>query len=103
MQTLTTMTYAVDGRIARITLDRPERGNGLTRALIDELAACVERADLDPEVHVILLAGEGKGFCGGYDLVESAEGAIGPTESGALPGSPLDSLVIKENHDPGRP
>ena len=39
-----------------------------------ELAACVERANLDPEVHAIALAGNGSGFCGGYDLVASAEG-----------------------------
>ena len=39
-----------------------------------ELERCVERADLDPDVHVLLLSGKGKGFCGGYDLVESAEG-----------------------------
>ena len=32
------------------------------------------RADLDPAVHVIVLSGAGPGFCGGYDLVESAEG-----------------------------
>jgi hypothetical protein len=41
-----------------------------------ELADCVERANLDPEVHVIAviaLAGNGSGFCGGYDLVASAE------------------------------
>ncbi len=73
MSDLQTMTYEVGDRIARITLDRPERGNGLTPTLIAELAACVERADLDPAVHVLLLAGNGKGFCGGYDLVESAE------------------------------
>ena len=42
-----------------------------------ELAECVERANLDPAVHVIALAGNGKGFCGGYDLVESAEGLAG--------------------------
>jgi enoyl-CoA hydratase len=100
---MSAVQFAVDGRVARITLNRPERGNGITRALLTELEGLVERADLDPEVHVILLAGAGKGFCGGYDLVESAEGASGPTESGAMPGSPLDSLVIKENHDPGRP
>src|SRR3954447_11738413 len=102
MQTLTTMTYAVDGRIARITLDRPERGNGLTRALIDELAACVERADLDPSVHVIALAGNGKGFCGGYDLVASAEQRMeGVGGESAMPGgSPLDPLVQLRNHDP---
>ena len=42
-----------------------------------ELERFVERADLDPEVHVLLLSGSGKGFCGGYDLVESAEGQGG--------------------------
>src|SRR3954467_13293139 len=97
-----TMTYAVDGRVARITLDRPERGNGLTRTLIDELAACVEHADLDPAVHVILLSGNGKGFCGGYDLVDSAEGLSGAGAGGGAPaaGSPLDPAVMAENHDP---
>ncbi len=100
---MTAVDYAVSGRVARITLNRPERGNGITRALLTELEAAVERADLDPAVHVIALAGAGKGFCGGYDLVESAEGAIGPTESDAPLGSPLDPKIIKKNHDPARP
>ena len=69
----TTLTYSREGRVARITLDRPERGNGITLEMPRELAACVERANLDPEVHVIALAGNGKGFCGGYDLVGAAE------------------------------
>lgn len=114
------MTYAVAERIARITLDRPARGNGITPRLVSELEACVERADLDPAVHAILLAGNGKGFCGGYDLVESAEGggrmgegeaAIRPPARraqrdgdgvvGAAPaGSPLDPQVMAANHDP---
>ena len=95
------MTYAVSGRVARITLDRPERGNGITRGLVTELERCVERADLDPAVHVILLAGNGKGFCGGYDLVESAEGRGGMGEEElAPPGSPLDPMVMVANHDP---
>ena len=70
------MTYARDGRVARITLDRPERGNGITLEMPRELSACVERANLDPEVHAIALAGNGSGFCGGYDLVASAEGRM---------------------------
>src|SRR3954449_11792290 len=62
-----------------------------------ELAECVERANLDPAVHVIALAGNGKGFCGGYDLVESAEGrGERPAESD----SPLDAGTIAANHDP---
>src|SRR6476469_4970379 len=96
---LTTMTYAVDGRIARITLNRPERGNGLTLVTPRELAACVERANLDPNVHVIALAGNGKGFCGGYDLVASAERMDGQLGTNA-PGSPLDPTVVAANHDP---
>jgi enoyl-CoA hydratase len=76
--------YESGERIARLTLNRPERGNGLTPELLSELGQCVERADLDPDVHVLLLAGNGKGFCGGYDLVWSAEGQL-------------------PNHDPGQP
>jgi enoyl-CoA hydratase len=68
-----TIAYSVEGRVARIELDRPERGNGITLEMPRELAECVERADLDPNVHVIALSGRGKGFCGGYDLVWSAE------------------------------
>ncbi len=94
--------YEVDERVARITLDRPERGNGITRRLVSELAECVERADLDPAVHVLLLSGKGPGFCGGYDLVESAEGMGAERTSGErdVPGSPLDPAVIAANHDP---
>jgi enoyl-CoA hydratase len=98
--------YEVVDRVARITLDRPERGNGITRRLVSELAACVERADLDPAVRVLLLAGNGPGFCGGYDLVDSAEG-MGRREDidaqAAPAGSPLDPAVMAANHDPARP
>jgi len=70
---LKTVRYDVSGRVARITLDRPERANAITLDMPRELAECVEEANLDPAVHVIALAGSGKGFCGGYDLVEYAE------------------------------
>ena len=101
MSSLQTMTYEVGDRIARLTLNRPERGNGLTRQLLGELERCVERADLDPDVHVILLAGSGKGFCGGYDLVDSAEGGGRRAGADSAPsGSPLDPAVIAANHDP---
>ncbi len=101
MDTLKTMTYAVTGRIARITLNRPERGNGITLDLPRELAACVERADLDPAVHVIALSGNGKGFCGGYDLVESAQNMSSEGfGDDRLKGTALDAAVIAQNHHP---
>lgn len=102
--TLTTMTYETTGRIARITLDRPARGNGITLEMPRELAGLVERANLDPSVHVIALSGRGKGFCGGYDLVASAEGrmeGMAPSGPATPAGSPLDPAVIAKNHAPG--
>lgn len=97
-----TIDYEVADRIARLTLNRPERGNGLTPELIGRLSACVEQADLDPSVHVLSLAGNGKGFCGGYDLLVSAEEMLeGDFGSGAeAAGSPLDAAVQAQNHDP---
>ncbi|HEY6459398.1 MAG TPA: crotonase/enoyl-CoA hydratase family protein, partial [Polyangiaceae bacterium] len=109
MLTLETMTYEVTGRIARITLNRPARGNGITFAMPRELADCVERADLDPAVHVMVLAGNGAGFCGGYDLVASAERNMRDLAPAPAPapapafwhGSPMDPLVQAQNHTPG--
>jgi enoyl-CoA hydratase len=95
-----TLTYEVDGAVARITLDRPERGNGITLEMPRELAAAVEQADLDPAVHVIALAGNGKGFCGGYDLVQSAERGDELFGDADAAGSPLDPATIASNHDP---
>jgi enoyl-CoA hydratase/carnithine racemase len=98
----TTMTYERDGRVARITLDRPERGNAITLEMPRELAACVERANLDPEVHAIALAGNGSGFCGGYDLASAEEMSEGFGADEAPGGSPLDPAVQAANHDPER-
>ncbi|MCL6416962.1 crotonase/enoyl-CoA hydratase family protein [Aestuariirhabdus sp. Z084] len=96
---LKTMTYQVDGPVARITLNRPERGNGITMDLPRELVHCVEQADINPGVHVIALSGNGNGFCGGYDLVESAEQTRGFAAQGT------ENTVLSEecqgkNHDP---
>jgi enoyl-CoA hydratase len=103
METLKTMTYEVTGRIARITLNRPRRGNGITMELPRELADCVERANLDTSVHVIALAGNGSGFCGGYDLVETAQDiAFGSGDRPGGPQSVLDPRVQLENHLPGK-
>lgn len=99
---LSTLHYEVTGPVARITLDRPHRGNGITMEMPRELAECVERANLDPAVHVIALSGRGKGFCGGYDLVTSAEQRLEQEHGAGGPGSPLDAQVQSQNHDPAR-
>src|SRR3982750_1825663 len=92
-----TLRYEVDGRVGRITLARPERGNGITLEMPRELAAAVEEAALHPGVHVIALSGNGKGFCGGYDLVESAETQI-PNHDPSEPWDPmLDYQMMSRN------
>lgn len=97
-----TLTYEVDGRVARLTFNRPEQGNSITPDTPIELADAVERADLDPRVHVIVLSGRGKGFCGGYDLAASAEHLMDGGLTGAAPrtGTVLDPTVQMHNHDP---
>ena len=97
-----TLTYERTGRIARITFNRPDQGNSITPDTPLDLAAAVERADLDPRVHVILVSGRGKGFCGGYDLAASAEGLLDGDMTGSrdATGTVLDPVVQMMNHDP---
>lgn len=92
------MTYEVTDRIARITFNRPEQGNAIIAETPLELAALVERADLDPQVHVILVSGRGDGFCGGFDLSAYAE--ANDEGSARYSGTALDGQVQLRNHLP---
>ena len=67
------VTYERDGRIGRITLNRPEVMNAIDNELPEELAGCVAEANGDEHVHVIVLSGAGKAFCAGYDLAYYGE------------------------------
>ncbi|GFG72278.1 crotonase/enoyl-CoA hydratase family protein [Mycolicibacter senuensis] len=99
---LRTMTYEVTDRVARITFDRPEKGNAITADTPLELSALVERADLDPNVHVILVSGRGEGFCAGFDLSAYAEGSSSAGGEGYR-GSVLDGKVQAANHRADQP
>ena len=65
--------YERDGRVGRITLNRPEVMNAIDNELPVELADCVTQANADEKVHVIVLSGAGRAFCSGYDLKLYAE------------------------------
>src|ERR1700751_1826001 len=84
---LKTMTYEVTDRVARITFNRPEKGNAIVADTPRELSALVERADLDPNVHVILVSGRGEGFCAGFDLSAYADHTGSAAGSGAYKGA----------------
>ena len=100
---LTTMTYEVTDRIARITFNRPEKGNAIIAATPLELSACVERADLDPSVHVILVSGRGEGFCAGFDLGAYADGSSSGGDEKTSAGTVLDGMTQAVNHLPNQP
>jgi methylglutaconyl-CoA hydratase len=81
------LASALDRGVLTLTLDRPEKRNALSAALIDALHAALDRADLDAEVRVVLLTGAGNDFCAGADLEEllaSAEASAEANEAAAL-------------------
>lgn len=70
--TYETIRYGVDGPVATITLNRPEKLNAYTAQMGAELATAVEAADADDAVRAVILTGEGRGFCAGADISEGA-------------------------------
>lgn len=71
-------------QIALVTLNRPERLNALTREMVAELNATLERLARDPECRAVVLTGAGRGFCAGQDLqaanARNREGRSGVVE-----------------------
>ncbi len=67
------VVYQADGRIARITLNRPEKLNAINDEMPSLLKDAVGRANDDDTIHVIVLSGAGRAFCSGYDLELYAE------------------------------
>lgn len=65
--------YEAAGRIATITLSRPDQLNAIDQHMPREIREAVETANADPQVHVIVLTGAGRAFCAGYDLMAYAE------------------------------
>ena len=70
----TSILYDVADRIARITLNRPEKRNALSATLRDEIVDALRRAERDNDVRVVLIDGAGPSFCSGYDIDPSGGG-----------------------------
>ena len=102
MPDFSTLRIAADPahpRIARLLLNRPERLNAISMAMPREIRAAVDWAVASPDIHVIVVEGAGKGFCGGYDLAESAEAMIDhPCQQEKTPWDPMvDYAFMKQN------
>ncbi len=90
--------YERDGRIGRITLNRPDVLNAIDDALPGALADAVARANADPGIHVIVLSGAGRAFCAGYDLTAYAETAGTNSVTQDMPWDPMkDYAFMRRN------
>ena len=82
--------YSVRDRIATISLNRPDKLNAWTHLMEDELRSAMAQATTDEEVRVVVLTGEGRGFCAGADMnmldATSASGADTRPARAAQPG-----------------
>jgi enoyl-CoA hydratase len=90
MMNFGTVLYESNERVATITLNRPERFNAISETMPEDIATAFAHADQDDSVHVVVLTGAGRGFCGGYDLKDFAE------RPGASPGiqeMPWDPMI----------
>jgi enoyl-CoA hydratase/carnithine racemase len=71
--TYSQIDYRVDGAVATITLDRPDRLNAFTPTMHRELVAAVDEVDADPGVRAVIVTGRGRGFCAGADLAAGGD------------------------------
>jgi enoyl-CoA hydratase len=69
--------YETEGRVATVTLDRPEKLNAINGQLQEELLEALATAEADPAVHVAVVAGAGRAFSAGYDVTENPAAGAG--------------------------
>ena len=86
------VVYEKDGRIGRVTLNRPQVMNAIDDDLPRELEAAVAQGDADRDVHVMVLSGAGKAFCAGYDLAHYASGAGANKAVQEMPWDPMQDF-----------
>jgi len=96
---LTSSTLEKDGKVAHITLNRPERLNAIDHPLTQDLDAFTKFLETDQEVRLVTIRGAGRAFCSGIDLKELPEGNVGkphfpPWEQSLRRLETMDALVL---------
>ena len=87
-----TILFSIEGGIARLTLNRPDRLNSFNDQMHGEVRAALDEVRADASVRVLLLTGAGRGFCAGQDL---GDRAVAPG------GAPVDlGASIERNYKP---
>ncbi len=98
--------YSVDGPVATITLNRPDKMNAFTNRMLKEMIAAFDATDADDEVRAVIVTGAGRAFCAGADLSGGGEtfakgGSDVAAKSGVVrDGGGLVALRIFESKKP---
>jgi methylglutaconyl-CoA hydratase len=96
-----TITLAVDRRgVATLTLNRPDKHNAMSGAMIAELSEAAARLGADSAVRVVMLTGAGKSFCAGGDLGWMRDQAAAPAEARAAEAGKLADMLQALNTMP---
>ncbi len=74
------LLYEVKDRIATLTLNRPDKMNAFTGAMIERWAWALNEAQRDPDVNVVVVTGAGKAFCSGGDVARMGQGEPTPLD-----------------------
>jgi 2-(1,2-epoxy-1,2-dihydrophenyl)acetyl-CoA isomerase len=85
------LLVSVDDGVATLTMNRPERRNALSGAMLSAMADALAKFELDPDVAVIVLTGSGGAFCAGGDVKGMADGTGGGSTARA--GADIDSRI----------
>jgi enoyl-CoA hydratase len=87
-------------RVAYLTLQRPEKLNALTVALMDELLGAVKAAEADGDVGCLVLQGSGRAFCSGWDLTPHSADSSDPSDTSEGHGArPPEEMTLREDLD----
>jgi enoyl-CoA hydratase len=81
-------------RVLRITINRPDRRNALSRAVQTNLIEAVEGAANDPSIHAVIIRGAGKSFCSGYDVTPSGEAGAHAAAQVSLPRRAVETVTM---------
>lgn len=83
-----------DQGIVRLVLNRPDRRNAISRQVQGEIVDAVERAARDPQAGVVVISGEGRSFCSGYDVSGSADDQVHAAAPLSLPRRALETVEM---------
>ena len=87
--------YEIDGRVATITMNRPDTLNALTNLMMAEIRHALDTSERNEEVIGTVLTGSGRGFCSGVDMNDLGE----LSAAGKRSSTSFDHLAA----DPGNP